>query len=203
MILNPLLEYYVSCIILLCWGLTFTSEFIDAQAQLGLANGAIFAAPIPEEYEAVGAELQAAVEQALQEAEENGVNRRGKEATPWLLKRVGELTAGKSLASSELSMYFSDLTRSYNRYRCCPDQEYGTYRYVNAATITHRLERCSTTALDRRPNCRLLRKFGQGCRKSATYCKTPCACMTSNINNSSAPVFARSFCLYTLGSHYT
>lgn len=75
--------------------------FVDAQTQLGLTNGAVFAVPIPEEYEAVGAELQTAVEQALQEAEENGVNRRGKEATPWLLKRVGELTAGKSLASSK------------------------------------------------------------------------------------------------------
>lgn len=75
--------------------------YVDKQHQLGLSNGAIFAVPIPEEYEAAGAELQAAVEQALQEAEENGVSRRGKEATPWLLKRVGELTAGKSLLSSK------------------------------------------------------------------------------------------------------
>ncbi|KAI0695174.1 indigoidine synthase A-like protein [Cytidiella melzeri] len=76
------------------------ARILHTQHQLGLANGAIFAVPIPEEYEAAGAELQAAVELALEEAEENGVNRRGKEATPWLLKRVGELTAGKSLASN-------------------------------------------------------------------------------------------------------
>jgi pseudouridylate synthase / pseudouridine kinase len=84
--------------------------FIDNQHQLGLSNGAIFAVPIPEEYEAAGAELQAAVEQALQEAEENGVNRRGKEATPWLLKRVGELTVGKSLNSSQWLYAFSRFT---------------------------------------------------------------------------------------------
>ncbi|KAI0094835.1 indigoidine synthase A-like protein [Irpex rosettiformis] len=76
------------------------ARVLHSQAQLGLSNGAIFAVPIPEKYEAVGAELQVAVEQALQEAEANGVNRRGKEATPWLLKRVGEITGGKSLASN-------------------------------------------------------------------------------------------------------
>ena len=68
-----------------------------------MSNGALFAVPIPEQYEAVGEELQRAVEQAVQESEANGISRRGKEATPWLLKRVGELTSGKSLASSELS----------------------------------------------------------------------------------------------------
>lgn len=41
------------------------------------------------------------MEQAVEEAEQQGVDKWGKAATPWLLKRVGELTAGKSLASSE------------------------------------------------------------------------------------------------------
>ena len=66
-----------------------------------MENGALFGVPIPEKYEAVGHALQRAVETALTEAEQNGMNRRGKEATPWLLKRVGELTNGKSLASSQ------------------------------------------------------------------------------------------------------
>ncbi len=77
----------------------------DTHRQLGISNGAIFAVPIPEEYESVGQELQRAVEQAIQEAEANGVSRRGKEATPWLLKRVGELTSGKSLRSSQCDMF--------------------------------------------------------------------------------------------------
>lgn len=73
----------------------------DTHRRLGMSTGAVFAVPIPEEYETVGLELQKYVEQALQEAEQQGINRWGKAATPWLLKRVGELTSGKSLESSE------------------------------------------------------------------------------------------------------
>ena len=65
-----------------------------------MKNGVLFGVPIPEQYQAIGEKLQEAVEKAVRESEENGVSKLGKEATPWLLKRVGELTAGKSLASS-------------------------------------------------------------------------------------------------------
>ena len=71
------------------------------QARLSLESGTVFAVPIPEEYEATGQELQQAVEQALAEAEQQGMNKLGKRVTPWLLKRVGELSGGKSLDSSE------------------------------------------------------------------------------------------------------
>lgn len=73
----------------------------DTQHQLGMNNGVMFAAPIPERFEQVGQDIQQAVELALHEAEQTGVSRRGKEVTPWLLKRVAELTAGKSLPSSQ------------------------------------------------------------------------------------------------------
>lgn len=66
-----------------------------------MSNGALFAVPIPEKYEAHGAVLQEAIETALRESEETGVSKSGKEVTPWLLKRVGELTGGKSLESSK------------------------------------------------------------------------------------------------------
>ncbi len=69
-----------------------------------MTNGVLFGAPIPESYTAVGKELQEAVEQAVQESQENGIDRRGKEVTPWLLERVRELTSGKSLASSKCVM---------------------------------------------------------------------------------------------------
>jgi pseudouridine-5'-phosphate glycosidase/pseudouridine kinase len=72
----------------------------DTQWQLGMSNGALFGVPIPQQYEAVGATMQDAIEQAVKESQENGVNKRGKEATPWLLKRVSELTQGKSLVSN-------------------------------------------------------------------------------------------------------
>jgi pseudouridylate synthase / pseudouridine kinase len=63
-------------------------------------NGALFGVPIPEQFEKIGATIQEAVEQAVAESEANGISRQGKNATPWLLKRVEELTDGKSLASS-------------------------------------------------------------------------------------------------------
>jgi len=65
-----------------------------------MKNGVLFAAPIPEEYHSIGETIQKAVETAVKEAEGNGMSKRGKEVTPWILKRVGELSDGKSLPSS-------------------------------------------------------------------------------------------------------
>ena len=77
------------------------SRSLVAQWGLGMTNGVLFGAPIPSSYASVGKELQEAVERAVQESQENGIDKRGKEVTPWLLERVRELTSGKSLASSE------------------------------------------------------------------------------------------------------
>lgn len=71
--------------------------------KLNINTGVLFGVPIPETYEAIGERIQEAVEQAVAESEGNGMAKRGKEVTPWLLKRVGELTEGKSLASSTFS----------------------------------------------------------------------------------------------------
>jgi len=65
-----------------------------------MSNGALFAVPIPVEYEEIGMTIQNAVDQAVAESEENGVSKRGKEATPWLLTRISELTKGDSLESN-------------------------------------------------------------------------------------------------------
>lgn len=65
-----------------------------------MQNGALIAVPIPEEYEVAGLEFQKMVDQAVQESEENGVNASGNDATPWLLRRIEELTGGKSLISN-------------------------------------------------------------------------------------------------------
>ena len=55
---------------------------------------------MPEEFAAQGAEIKRAVDQAIRESEENGMSKKGKEVTPWLLARVVELTGGKSLQNS-------------------------------------------------------------------------------------------------------
>jgi pseudouridine-5'-phosphate glycosidase/pseudouridine kinase len=65
-----------------------------------MVNGALIAVPIPAECEASGENIQACVNQAVLESEENGISRRGKDATPWLLNRVAELSAGDSLVSN-------------------------------------------------------------------------------------------------------
>lgn len=54
--------------------------------------------------------MQKAVEQAARESVEKGIDKRGKEVTPWLLKRVGELTRGTALG---LSGYFGNPLRVY------------------------------------------------------------------------------------------
>ncbi|EPQ60620.1 hypothetical protein GLOTRDRAFT_68417 [Gloeophyllum trabeum ATCC 11539] len=79
---------------------TCAARILHTQSLLDMPTGALFAAPIPAAHHAAAAQIQAAVEQAVRESEENGVSRRGKEVTPWLLKRVGELTGGGSLKSN-------------------------------------------------------------------------------------------------------
>lgn len=44
--------------------------------------------------------MQECVEQAVLESEQNGINKSGKDATPWLLDRIAGLSGGKSLASN-------------------------------------------------------------------------------------------------------
>ncbi|WWC87651.1 uncharacterized protein L201_002541 [Kwoniella dendrophila CBS 6074] len=67
--------------------------------QLTLPNklATLFGVPIPSQHAEAGEEVQKSVEQAVRESVEQGIDKKGKEVTPWLLKRVGELTGGKSL----------------------------------------------------------------------------------------------------------
>jgi len=65
-----------------------------------MQNGVLIAVPIPEKHEAAAKEIQAFVDQAVAESEANGVSKRGKEATPWLLSRIAELTQGRSIESN-------------------------------------------------------------------------------------------------------
>lgn len=49
------------------------------------------------------AEINAAIETALKQADEQGI--RGKRITPFLLERIGQITAGKSLESNIQLVY--------------------------------------------------------------------------------------------------
>ncbi|KAG9104551.1 hypothetical protein FRC06_001331 [Ceratobasidium sp. 370] len=68
--------------------------------RLGIQSGTIFGVPIPKEFEKAGLEIQAAVDQAVRESEENGIAKSGRDATPWLLSRVKDITKGLSLPSN-------------------------------------------------------------------------------------------------------
>ena len=54
--------------------------------------------PIPAHLAAEGSEVEAATQQALAEAEEQGVH--GAAVTPFLLERIRQLTEGRSLAAN-------------------------------------------------------------------------------------------------------
>lgn len=65
---------------------------------LGLKGGIVLANPIPEKDEMSYEVINGAIQKALSEANEQGI--KGKDSTPFLLKRVKELTGGDSLVSN-------------------------------------------------------------------------------------------------------
>lgn len=74
------------------------AAFLSAKWSIGLDGGVVIANPIPEAYAMDKEKIDAAINQALQEARQQGIS--GKESTPFLLARVAELTGGDSLASN-------------------------------------------------------------------------------------------------------
>ena len=69
-----------------------------AKLDMGLRGGMLVTNPIPEEYSMDPDRINAAIDQALAEAEAQGI--RGKETTPFLLARIKDITGGDSLASN-------------------------------------------------------------------------------------------------------
>ncbi|KAI7861607.1 pseudouridine-5'-phosphate glycosidase [Spinellus fusiger] len=74
------------------------ASIILANHRLDLGSGMVFAVPIPKEHAANARDIQIAIDTAVAEARANGVT--GKEETPFLLKRIAELTKGESLAAN-------------------------------------------------------------------------------------------------------
>ncbi len=71
------------------------ADALKVKWSLPLPGGVIIGNPVPAEYAMPNSVIDAAIEQALAELDEQGVN--GKDSTPFLLKRVVELTGGDSL----------------------------------------------------------------------------------------------------------
>mmetsp|Transcript_40864 Transcript_40864/g.91679 ORF Transcript_40864/g.91679 Transcript_40864/m.91679 type:complete len:680 (+) Transcript_40864:35-2074(+) len=71
------------------------AKVIAAQTRLGLTSGLVIGNPIQQELAAEVATIEKATEQAVSEAAEQRVT--GRDATPFLLRRINELTGGESL----------------------------------------------------------------------------------------------------------
>lgn len=71
---------------------------IRARRRLSLQSGLLITVPVPAEDAFDPDEAEAAIVQATQEADEQGID--GPAATPWLLRRVVELTNGRSLRAN-------------------------------------------------------------------------------------------------------
>ena len=74
------------------------ARVLHAKWAMGLKGGMVIANPIPDSFAMPRALIDGAIEQALREANAQGIG--GKESTPFLLARVCELTGGDSLAAN-------------------------------------------------------------------------------------------------------
>ena len=74
------------------------ARIFRVSSELGLPGGILVTNPIPEEYSMDPEIINAAIDRAIREAEEQGIH--GKATTPFLLARVKDLTGGDSLASN-------------------------------------------------------------------------------------------------------
>lgn len=74
------------------------AAMIAAHWQLGLGGGMLIANPIPEDAALPGDDIEAAIREALVEADREGIS--GKAVTPYLLKRIEARTGGRSVAAN-------------------------------------------------------------------------------------------------------
>lgn len=74
------------------------AAFLRTKWALGLGGGAVISNPVPVEHEMPAALIQGYTDQALAEAQAQGIA--GKAVTPYLLARIKELSGGASLATN-------------------------------------------------------------------------------------------------------
>lgn len=74
------------------------ANLIIARKRLGLSSGTLVTVPAPDSAAMAPQAAEDAVAQAAREADQLGIH--GTESTPWLLKRVVELTEGRSMTAN-------------------------------------------------------------------------------------------------------
>ncbi|KAI9706919.1 MAG: hypothetical protein M1820_004698 [Bogoriella megaspora] len=75
------------------------AAMIHAQRKLRLTSGLLFGSPIPQDKEIPKAEIDQAINEAIQQAHEAGVS--GKDNTPYILSKIWEITRGRSLQANK------------------------------------------------------------------------------------------------------
>jgi len=75
------------------------AAMILAQERLSIETGLLFASPIPEQYAIPRDEMNSIIDQAVRESNEQGAH--GNENTPFILKRIKELTDGRSVPANK------------------------------------------------------------------------------------------------------
>jgi pseudouridine-5'-phosphate glycosidase len=79
-------------------GVDDLAEIIRAQRRLGLKGGILIANPIPVAAELSREEVESWIAEALREARAAGIS--GKKETPFLLRRIGELSDGRTITAN-------------------------------------------------------------------------------------------------------
>ncbi|WP_130807212.1 pseudouridine-5'-phosphate glycosidase [Senegalia massiliensis] len=79
------------------------AEAINMKWKLNLNGGIVIGNPIPREYEMDSDMINNVIENSVKEAEENNI--KGKEATPYLLSKIKDVTKGKSLEANIKLVY--------------------------------------------------------------------------------------------------
>ena len=74
------------------------AEIWRAKRALDLAGGLLVAVPVPAEEEIPSAAIEPQIERALADSEASGL--RSAEVTPYLLRRIAELTGDRSLRAN-------------------------------------------------------------------------------------------------------
>ncbi|WP_127716962.1 pseudouridine-5'-phosphate glycosidase [Halobacteriovorax sp. HLS] len=74
------------------------ADFLKVKWDLGLKGGVVIGNPVPAEFSYDKSQIDAVINDAIKEMNEKEIV--GKESTPFLLKRISELTKGKSLDSN-------------------------------------------------------------------------------------------------------
>ena len=71
------------------------AEAFHVKRELGLEGGMLVTNPIPEEYSMDADVINKAIDEAVEEAKEQGIH--GKATTPFLLAKIKDITGGDSL----------------------------------------------------------------------------------------------------------